>query len=331
MSVEDFDAAMRRRREAARPATEQVMICSPPGAPYANAKMFAEASYSHPDHPLLAYQGGEFYHWDGACWPVLDHGALRTELYEFFENCVYIDDPDEPPKEFNPSRRKIDDLVDALRSKVYMPIDTPVPAWLRHAMERATGLSNAPADEIVACTNGLVHVPTRKLYPHSPTYYAHHAVPFACDPAAPPPDRWHAFLRDLWADDDETINTLQEVFGYLLSGATNLQKMFLVVGPKRSGKGTIARVLTAMLGKHHVAGPTLAGLGTNFGLSPMIGKPVAIISDARLGSGDATSVVTERLLSISGEDTLTVDRKYREPWTGQLPSRLVILSNELPS
>ena len=85
-----------------------------------------------------------------------------------------------------------------------------------------------------------------------------------------------------------------------------------------------------MLGKHHVAGPTLAGMGTNFGLSPLIGKPVAIISDARLGSGDATSVVTERLLSISGEDTLTVDRKYREPWTGQLPTRLVILSNELP-
>ena len=42
------------------------------------------------------------------------------------------------------------------------------------------------------------------------------------------------------------------------------------------------------------------------------------------------SIVVERLLSISGEDTLTVDRKYREPWTGQLPTRIVILSNELP-
>jgi putative DNA primase/helicase len=27
---------------------------------------------------------------------------------------------------------------------------------------------------------------------------------------------------------------------------------------------------------------------------------------------------------------LTVDRKYREPWTGTLPTRIVILSNELP-
>jgi putative DNA primase/helicase len=33
---------------------------------------------------------------------------------------------------------------------------------------------------------------------------------------------------------------------------------------------------------------------------------------------------------VSGEDRLTVDRKYREPWTGQIPARFLILSNELP-
>jgi putative DNA primase/helicase len=41
-------------------------------------------------------------------------------------------------------------------------------------------------------------------------------------------------------------------------------------------------------------------------------------------------VVVERLLSISGEDNLTVDRKYRECWTGRLSTRFVILTNELP-
>ena len=43
-----------------------------------------------------------------------------------------------------------------------------------------------------------------------------------------------------------------------------------------------------------------------------------------------TSLVAERLLAISGEDTLTIDRKYREPATLQLPTRIVVLSNELP-
>jgi putative DNA primase/helicase len=103
----------------------------------------------------------------------------------------------------------------------------------------------------------------------------------------------------------------------------------LLVGPTRSGKGTIARVLTALIGKENTAGPTLASLGTHFGLSPLIGKPLAVVSDARLGTANVHQVV-ERLLSVSGEDALTIDRKYREPWTGTLPSRFLILSNELP-
>jgi putative DNA primase/helicase len=101
----------------------------------------------------------------------------------------------------------------------------------------------------------------------------------------------------------------------------------LLIGPTRSGKGTIARVSAALLGKGNVAGPTLASLGTNFGLSPLLGKPLAVVSDARLTGGNVHQVV-ERLLSVSGEDLLTVDRKYREPWTGKLPSRFLILSNE---
>ena len=41
-------------------------------------------------------------------------------------------------------------------------------------------------------------------------------------------------------------------------------------------------------------------------------------------------MAVERLLSISGEDVLTVDRKYREPWSGQLPTRFLIMTNIVP-
>ena len=87
------------------------------------------------------------------------------------------------------------------------------------------------------------------------------------------------------------------MFGYLLTSDTRLQKMFLIVGPKRSGKGTIARVLKALLGVANVAGPTLSGLGTNFGLAPLVGKPLAIISDARLSGRADQQVIAERLLA----------------------------------
>jgi len=87
--------------------------------------------------------------------------------------------------------------------------------------------------------------------------------------------------------------------------------------------------LKSLIGVGNCAGPTLASLGTNFGLSPLIGKPLAIISDARLGGANVHQVV-ERLLSVSGEDMLTIDRKYKDPWTGTLPTRFVVISNELP-
>jgi putative DNA primase/helicase len=107
--------------------------------------------------------------------------------------------------------------------------------------------------------------------------------------------------------------------------------MLLVVGPKRAGKGTIARVLTALVGQVNVAGPTLSSLASNFGLSQLVDKPVAIISDARFSGRSAEqAVIVERLLSISGEDTLTLDRKNREHLTVKLPCRFTILTNELP-
>src|SRR5206468_776830 len=68
----------------------------------------------------------------------------------------------------------------------------------------------------------------------------------------------------------------------------------------------------------------------NFGLQPLIGKPLAVVSDARLAARSDNMIAVERLLSISGEDTLTIDRKYRDPWTGRLPTRFMILTNELP-
>lgn len=104
----------------------------------------------------------------------------------------------------------------------------------------------------------------------------------------------------------------------------------MLVGPKRAGKGTILRVVKGLLGDHNVAAPTLSSLTTNFGLQPLIGKPLAAISDARLGTRADSLVAVERLLSISGEDAITVDRKFKEPWTGTLPTRFVIVTNEVP-
>lgn len=104
----------------------------------------------------------------------------------------------------------------------------------------------------------------------------------------------------------------------------------MLVGPKRSGKGTIARVIRGLVGPDNVACPTLSSLGTNFGLWPLLGKSVAMIQDARLSGRTDAAAVVERLLSISGEDAQTVDRKNLLPVTAKLYCRFMLLTNELP-
>jgi putative DNA primase/helicase len=125
------------------------------------------------------------------------------------------------------------------------------------------------------------------------------------------------------------VELLQEWFGYCLVADTSQQKMLLMVGPKRSGKGTIGRVLTELVGRDNVAGPTASSLADRFGLQALLNKSLAIVSDARF-TGDNASLVAERLLCISGEDTLTIDRKHVDPVTVRLPTRFMLMTNELP-
>jgi putative DNA primase/helicase len=58
---------------------------------------------------------------------------------------------------------------------------------------------------------------------------------------------------------------------------------------------------------------------------------VAVIDDARISGKTDQAPILERLLTIIGEGTITVDRKYLEPWTGKLSTRLVLLSNDPPA
>ena len=88
-------------------------------------------------------------------------------------------------------------------------------------------------------------------------------------------------------------------------------------------------MLRMLIGDDNVAGPTLASLSTQFGLSSLLSKTLAVLSDVRLGRADPAEVV-EKLLAISGEDKITADIKHRSATHHQFSVRFLLLSNELP-
>jgi putative DNA primase/helicase len=142
--------------------------------------------------------------------------------------------------------------------------------------------------------------------------------------------RWLGFLDQILGDDPQAKDLLQEWFGYRLTADTAQQKILMLVGPTRSGKGTIGRVQAGLLGPENVASLSFSSLPSQFGAESLIGKTLAVAGDARLSGRVDQAALVERLLSISGEDRIAIDRKYRAPWEGTLPTRLMLLSNELP-
>ena len=290
-----------------------------PKSSIGQARAFVEHAFTQDGHPTLIRTAGTWYQHLGPCYGMRDEEQIRSAAWRFLAQAwKQVKDA---RVRFDPTRNQVVGAVDALRSIV--EVEAPsTPAWLD---------KRDSATDYLPLADGLLHIPSRKLLPHTSLFFGVNALPFSWGDGDTDATEWLRFLASVWPDDPQSINTLQEMFGYLLTADTSQQKMFFIVGPKRSGKGTIARVLTQLVGQPNVASPTLNSLTTQFGLEPLIGKLAATIPDARLGGpGVNMHAIVEKLLMLSGEDDITVDRKNKVAWTGRLTARVVIMSNEVP-
>lgn len=294
-----------------------------PRDPMPSARALLADRFTAGGLPTMHHYRGTFWRWNGSCYRDADNDSVQAQIWRYLDGAKRYGKEGEKI-DFQPNRGEVENVAAAFRAVCNLPGHIEAPSWLADPGDLPA------AGEFLAVQNGLLHLASGDLYPPTPSYFGLNSASLAYSPDAPEPKEWLRFLSMIWPDDPKSIETLQDIFGYLLSADTSQQKIPLIVGPKRSGKGTIARVLTALLGQDSVTAPTLASLAMNFGLAPLIGKSVAIIGDARLSGKADQSAIAERLLSISGEDSITVDRKFQAAWTGRLGVRFVIMSNELP-
>jgi len=226
---------------------------------------------------------------------------------------------------FQPNQHSVSETIAALKAVAHLNPKLEPPCWL-------TGRSDLPAGALIAFPNGLLDLRNNTLHPLDANFFTTAALGFNYVAHAPKPANWLKFLDEIFAGDDkdEQIAALQEMFGYMMIPDTSLEKAFLLIGPKRSGKGTILAMLRKLLAPSSIAGPSLKSLGTNFGLAPLIGKQLAIIDDLRVGAPKDQDVLIENILKITGRGFFTIDRKFKSAWEGVLLLKLLLVSNLLP-
>ena len=292
-------------------------------APLENAQTFLESRFSSEEGIKLVHYSGDFFNYQGTHYAEVEESTIRSELYKFLDKCKKQDRKGNLVA-FAPTPASVSAALDGIKALTHLQnqANTRPPVWL-------DGYStNRPdASKLVSLKNGIFHLEDNILLPHSLGLYTQNSLPFAYDPMAECP-MWQKFLNDVWGLDEQSIDCLQEMFGYILSGDTAQQKFFNIIGPRRSGKGTINKILVALLGQHNTVAPQLEELCDTFGLQPWLGKLLASFTDARAPERNRSAVVSQ-LLRIVGGDTITVNRKNKESWNGYLPTRIVIYSNEV--
>jgi putative DNA primase/helicase len=213
-----------------------------------------------PEKIWLRYWAEEWYGWDGHAYRKVPAKEIRARVVEWVKhefNSINVHQlaagfKGKPPTVKKVTGDLVGNVMQALTGLTLLPSTLSPPAWI-------SGRGPFPAAGVLVAKNQLVHLPTLMHSAGAYTcertldFFSFNSLDYDYLPEAPEPANWLAFLNQLWPDDPHSVAVLQDWFGYMLTPDTRQQKILMLIGPKRSGKGTIARVLRGPVGPDNVA------------------------------------------------------------------------------
>ncbi len=247
--------------------------------------------------PLTGWGLGEWKRYSNGVWNAISEDQIAGEIIKTLEEAK--------SEGIKPSNFVLNSVAELARLKVVIPNDQ----W------------DADPD-IIVCQNGVLHIESMSLQPHSEKNHVTSALPFDYDPSARA-DVWQFFL---YSTISEAEDFLQEFAGYCLTPDTHLETAIWLYGPPGSGKSTFIEGIQAMLGEKTI----VLGLAdierSRFALGNLQGKTLAVASEQ-----PAMFIQSSHILNalISGEK-LTIERKFKDPFNMRAQVKLCWSMNELP-
>jgi len=179
--------------------------------------------------------------------------------------------------------------------------------------------------ELVAIQNGLLNINTREIIDFNPKYRFFSKLPVFYQPKVKP-DAIMRFLKDILRDEKD-LNSIQELFGYLLYREYRFEKAWMFIGNGRNGKGKLLGLMESFLGKNNVCNVTLQQLvDDKWATQRLLHKMANLSGDL----SDKELSNTGIFKNLTGRDLMTADRKFLSEVNFRNYAKMIFAANTLP-
>lgn len=265
--------------------------------------------------------------WDGRRW-LLDRTGVVQRAAQAVALALYaaLDEEADPKRrkektkwaiasESGTRQREMLDLAWSQEGIIVTPDVFDTPPWLLN------------------CQNGTIDLHTGELRPHRRADLLTKLAPVEYDPLAED-ETLASYLQDTTKGDEDFADYLRRAVGYTLTGVTDEEDVFLVLGPKSTGKTTLVEAMLAMLGDYAVKANFETFLASwHKGGDPrpdlvrMRGARLVAATEAPKGRRLAETQVKE----MSGGDSMTARTLYKLEITFKPAFKLWLACNEAPA
>lgn len=206
------------------------------------------------------------------------------------------------------SSRASDEVVQYVTDQAYVP---------QEQVNQITEYAN--------CVNGMLHLPTRELKPHSPSYLSLSQIPVLWEPNADC-TAIDQFIAEVIQND--AIDPFWEFVGSAFITARYEPKHFMVLcGPGDSGKSKVIELAKRFFARRNTEAIAFQTLMDNrFATASLYGKMFNLFSD--LSQSEANNA--DYVKTLTGDDTVSAERKFKEPFQFKNTARLMFSANHFP-
>ena len=287
-----------------------------------NAQRFVD---QHAENIRYVHSWESWFIWHGNRWASDDTGAIRRyakdtvrSIHEQADNADF--------EQRAPLRKwalaceqlgRMKSMIETAQSNPGVPI-TP------------EDLDNYPM--LLNCKNGILDLETARLRPHDRKLMLTKLAPVAYDPDADCP-KWYAFLEYFLDRDTDTINWLQRMIGFTLTGDHRRRPLTILSGAKgRNGKTTLIETIHRMMGDYAMAASPdmFVASAQKTDQQIIIGR----LKGARFVSSKEPNEgwrLDEGLLKyVTGADTVTGRLYYKDAFDFMPSFKVFMATNHLP-